>query len=65
MEFAIFSIENIAEKTHIASEQVYHTLKQSGILDNYIIPSYDSLHTQSKDYIVSDILEVMKENSIL
>ena len=30
----------------------------------YIIPEYEILHTQSKDYIVDDIIEVMKERGV-
>ena len=31
---------------------------------NIIIPEYEILHTQSKDYIVDDIIEVMKERGV-
>ncbi len=41
-----------------------HWLKKSNILDKYIIPGYEMLHTQSKDYIVEDILDVMKEQGV-
>ena len=30
----------------------------------YIIPEYEILHTQSKDYIINDIIEVMKERGV-
>ena len=40
---------------------IYDTLKNSGILYQYIFPCYDVLHTQEKDYIVNDIVELMKE----
>ena len=34
------------------------------IRDRYIIPEYEILHTQSKDYIINDIIEVMKERGV-
>lgn len=65
LEFAIFCIENIANRLNINAEKVYNALtKQSNILNNYIVPNYDILHTQSKDYIVDDVLLVMKEQGI-
>lgn len=65
LEFAIFCIENIALKLGIAANQVYHALtEQSDILNSYIIPEYDILHTQSKTYIVNDILDLMKQKGV-
>jgi hypothetical protein len=65
LEFAVFCIENIAEKLEIDAERVYTALtKKSNILNSYIIPEYEILHTQSKDYIVNDILELAKEQGV-
>ncbi len=65
LEFAIFCIENIAIKLNISAQRVYAVLtEQSNILNDYIIPEYDILHTQSKEYIVDDILEVMQERGV-
>ena len=62
LEFAIFCIENIAAKLGVSAEKVYDALtEKSDILNDYIIPEYEILHTQGKEYIVDDIIEVMKE----
>ena len=37
----------------------------SNILNEYIIPEYEMLHTQGKEYIVNDIVQVMKERGII
>ena len=39
--------------------------EKSDILNDYIIPEYEILHTQGKEYIVDDIIEVMKERGVL
>lgn len=65
IEFAIFCIENVAEKLRINAAKMYKILKKSHILDEYIFPNYEILHTQSKEYIVNDILEVMKEKGAI
>ena len=66
LEFAIFCIENIAAKLGVSAEKVYDALtEKSDILNDYIIPEYEILHTQVKEYIVDDIIEVMKERGVL
>lgn len=65
LEFAVFCIENVADALGTSSGNVYRALSgDDGILSQYIIPSYDVLHTQGKEYIVDDILEVMKERGV-
>lgn len=62
LEFAIFCIENVASKLHVDAQRVYAALtEQTDILQEYIIPEYEVLHTHSKDYIVDDIIDVMRE----
>ena len=66
LEFAIFCIENIAAKLGVSAEKVYDALtEKSDILNDYIIPEYEILHTQGKEYIVDDIIEVKKERGVL
>ncbi|MFI3208873.1 MAG: DUF3791 domain-containing protein [Eubacteriales bacterium] len=62
MEFTVFCIENVATKLDITGNEAYLRLAvYSNILDEYIVPHYDVLHTQGKDYIVEDIVDYMKE----
>ena len=66
LEFVIFWIENVVAKLHIDVPKVYAALtEQSDILQAYIIPEYEVLHTQSKEYIVDDIITVMRNRIIL
>ena len=62
LEFAVFCVENVAAKLGIGAEKVYKAFTdKSNILKDYIIPEYEILHTQSKEYIVDDIIELMQE----
>ena len=38
--------------------------EQSDILNGYIVPEYEVLYTQSREYIVDDLLDVMKERGM-
>ena len=65
LEFAVFCIENIAIRLEKNAEEIYKMLtEESNILSGYIIPEYEILHTQSKDYIIDDIISLMRERGI-
>lgn len=65
LEFAIFCIENVAAKLGVDAELIYQAFtEKSNILNGYIVPEYETLHTQSKEYIVHDLLDVMKERGV-
>ncbi len=65
LEFAVFCIENVAIRLGISGADAYELLAvKSDILQSYIVPCTDVLHTQGKDYIVEDILGVMRERGI-
>ena len=65
LEFTIFCIENIADKLKIDSEVIFEKLNKSDIIKGYIVPEYEMLHTQSKEYIIEELIEVMKERGVL
>ena len=65
LEFTVFCIENVADYLGRKGDEVYKLLSEkSDILDNYIVPCFDTLHTQGKEYIVNDIVEFMHEKGL-
>ncbi len=64
LEFVIFCIENLAISLGTDAEKVYTALNESSILSDYIIAEYEMLHTQSKEYIINDIMEIMQERDV-
>ena len=66
LEFSIFCIESLAEYLNIDGKDVYKLIKSdTDILDKYIVPCYEPLHSQSKSYIVNDLIELMKIKGVL
>ena len=64
--FAVFCIESLADELGIKGEIIYKLLtEKSALLDEYIVPNYDSLHTQGKGYIVNELVELMKKHGAL
>ena len=65
LEFVIYVVENVAQKLQTSGDVVYHALSHdSDLLSTYVIPSYDVLHTQGKDYIVNDVIDVMRRRGV-
>ena len=65
-EFAIFCVENVALFLHADASVIYDAFtRDSDILDKYIIPCYDILHTQGKEYIVNDLIDLMREKGVM
>lgn len=65
IDFATYCIGNLATRLNLSQKEVYCRLKSSGILSDYIIKGYAVLHTFSKDYIMDDLIEYMKEKKVL
>ena len=65
MEFAVFCVMCVAEELQKPATEIYDLMMQNRVLQDYIVEFYDVLHTQSREYIVEDIINLMKENQIL
>ena len=65
IDFVTYCIGNLSRRLNMSAGDVYRRLKQSGILIDYIIPSYDVLHTFSKEYLLEDLIEYMREKEVL
>ena len=65
IDFVTYCIGNLSRRLNMSAVEVYRRLKQSGILTGYIVPSYDVLHTFSKEYLMEDLTEYMREKGVL
>ena len=65
IDFVTYCIGKLSRRLNLSAGDVYRRLKQSGILTDYIIPSYDVLHTFSKEYLLEDLIEYMREKEVL
>ena len=65
VDFITYCIGNLSRRLNLSPTEVYHRLKQSGILMGYIVPSYDVLHTFGKEYLIEDLTEYMREKGVL
>lgn len=65
LDFITFCVGSLADALHKSASQIYNALRSSGVLDDYIIPCYDVLHTFSKDYLVEELTEVLRERGAI
>lgn len=65
LNFTTFCVGNLADRLDKSAGEVYRLLRSSGILEGYILPAYDVLHTFSKEYIIEDLLQYMKQKGVL
>ena len=44
IEYSVFCIENVAERLGKTGTEIFNLLNNSGLLKDYIFPSYEALH---------------------
>ena len=64
LEFVTFARGSVAEKLHKSPAEIFNIFRQANIIDGYLIPAYDVLHTFSRQYLVDDLLDFMKEKGL-
>ena len=60
IHFAVFVIDAMSEEWGLSTYETYRILKESGLLDGYVLDLYDVVHTLGKDAIVEDVREKIK-----
>ena len=65
LSFVTFCVGGLSDALNMSAAKVYGLLRSSGILSDYIIPSYDVLHTFSKEYIIEDLISFMREKGVI
>lgn len=40
--------------------EIYGRMKAAGLIEKYIIPHYDVLHTESRENVTNDMIETLK-----
>lgn len=60
MTFVCSCIEDLADKLGCKPSDAYRRMQKIGLIQQYIIPCYDTLHTESRESVSADILETLK-----
>lgn len=65
LEFVTWLISKLADFLQMSQKEVFRRLYKSGILYEYIVPSYDVLHTFGARYLMDDITDLMRREGVL
>lgn len=60
MGFVASCIEDVAEKINQDYSEVYKRMKEVGLIENYIIPHYDVLHTESRASVTAGMIDTLE-----
>ena len=60
MGFVASCIEDVAEKIDQDYSEVYKRMKSVGLIENYIIPHYDVLHTESRASVTAGMIDTLE-----
>ena len=62
-EFAVFCIENTAARLGLSGREVFRELRRTDGINRFLFPSFPTLHTQGKDYIVDETLQYIRQHN--
>lgn len=65
LDFITYCVGNLADRLNISASKVYKMLRSTDILNGYMIPCYDVLHTFGKEYIMDDLINLLKKRGAL
>jgi hypothetical protein len=60
LNFVTYCVGNLSERLGKSAADVFSMLRSTGVLNDYILPAYDVLHTFGKEYIINDLIDCLK-----
>ena len=61
LDFIIYCIDILSEFYNLNRRDVYNTIDSCGLISSYIVPNYEILHTQGKQWLIEDLTNVLQE----
>ena len=58
--FVASCIESVANALGVPASQMHRRMQRVGLIEDYIWRCYDTLHTQSREYVTADVLEALE-----
>lgn len=57
--FAASCVESVARKMGCSTTEMYQRMKRVNLINNYIYPYYDTLHTESRENVTENVLQCL------
>jgi len=58
--FVSSCIESVAERLGCKASEVYRRMERVGLIQDYIISCYDTIHSESRENVTADIIETLE-----
>ena len=65
LDFVTYCVGNLADRLNMSASKVYKMLRSTDILNGYMIPCYDVLHTFGREDIMDDLINLLKKRGAL
>ncbi|MBP3353157.1 MAG: DUF3791 domain-containing protein [Bacteroidales bacterium] len=59
MAFVATCIETTARFLNVDYNEVFQRMERVGMIDNYIIPNYEPLHSESREVLAERLIECL------
>ena len=59
LAFAASCVEGAARKLGVPYIEIYERMRKVDLINKFILPYYDTLHTESREYLIEDIIECL------
>ena len=59
MSFVATSIETTARYLGVSYSDVFHRMERLGMIDDYILPNYEPLHSENRDVLAQRMVECL------
>lgn len=61
MAFVATCIEGTSNKLGVSYKEIFDRMMQTGMIDEYIYPCYEPLHTESRENVIEDMIGCLKD----
>lgn len=65
IDFCVFVFHHLAASWKMPVPEVFRRLSSADIVNGYLIPCYDVLHTLGAEYLVEDVTDLARERGVL
>ena len=59
LAFTASCIESTARKLGKSYQEIFARMNHVGIIENYILPHYETLHTESREHVTNNIIDCL------
>lgn len=60
MSFIASCIESVANRLNLDYRDVFERMDRVGMIDSYIYPCYEQLHTESRENLTTSLIETLE-----